>query len=86
MTGLILSFSDWGCYILKFDILKSTMGCKLTGLSSLETCIWIIRRVIRQHSCNSGPNCNHISGLHVDYGIFSKSCHRGNRKEKIQHG
>ena len=37
MTGLILSFSDWRCFILEFEILKSTMGCKLTGLSSLET-------------------------------------------------
>ena len=36
-TDLILSFPDRGCFILEFDTLKSTMICKLTGLSSLET-------------------------------------------------
>ena len=39
-TGLILSFSDWGCFILGFDILKSTMSRKLTGLSSLVIWNW----------------------------------------------
>ena len=28
-TGLILSFSDWGCFILEFDILKSTISRKI---------------------------------------------------------
>ena len=36
-TGLILSFSDWGYFISKFDILKSTVNRKLVGLSNLET-------------------------------------------------
>ena len=37
LTGLNLSCSDLGCFILEFDILKSTMSHKLTGLRSLET-------------------------------------------------
>ena len=36
-TGFILSFTDWGYFILEFSIMKSTLGFKLTGLSSLET-------------------------------------------------
>ena len=35
-TGLILSLADWGCFILEFDVFKSTMGSKLTGLSRFE--------------------------------------------------
>ena len=27
VTSLILSFSDWKCFILEFDIMKSTMSC-----------------------------------------------------------
>ena len=37
LTSLILSFSDWGCFISGSDMLKSTMICKLTGLSIRET-------------------------------------------------
>ena len=37
LIGLSLSFSDWGCLIIEFVILKSTVGCKLIGLPSLNT-------------------------------------------------
>ena len=37
LTGLIVSFSNLGYFILELDILKSTIACKLTRLSSLKT-------------------------------------------------
>ena len=36
LTASTLSFPDWGCFILEFGILKSTVSQELAGLSSPE--------------------------------------------------
>ena len=70
LTGLILSFSDFGCFILEFDILKSTVTQKVTGLSSLET------------KDQSGTTYKTIMFSYVANLVLicSKPCHQGNRK------
>ena len=35
LTSLIVSFFDWGCFMIEFDIMQSANACKLTWLSSL---------------------------------------------------
>ena len=39
LTGLDLSFSDLGCFILEFDILKSTMSYMDYNVSRHKSCL-----------------------------------------------
>ena len=60
-------------FILEFDILKSTVSCKLTGLTSLET--WD-----QFDTTYKTITFSYVPNLVL---VCSKPCDRGKRKEKV---